>query len=327
MKAQNITLIGLGRMGTALGLAVKGRLDMGVVGYDADPVLARAALEMGTAVDKIENDLEKAAARADILVITTPISQLEGLLQIVGSLVQPHTLILDFSKLKGPGLKWARQYLKQGHYVGAAPVLAAQWLDDGREANTTAPADLFQNSLLCLMPAPEAQPRAVETAVNFGLAIGAQPYFIDPAEYDNLAQGTETLPGLVAAALFKALQQSTSWRDMLRFAGHSFSLGTLSLGQPEELAFMALNDKAATLRWLEAVVNELNTLRRLLYEDEPQVMTAVLADLSQEREKWLHKRRQNNWDERTMPDLEHPGMFGHMLGGLAPGNRKREGRD
>jgi prephenate dehydrogenase len=324
MKAQTITIIGLGRVGASIGLAVKGKLPVTVIGHDPNPQVAQAAKEKIGAVDQTEGNLPKAVSKADILVITIPISELEGTLRAAGSDVQTHTLILDFSNLKGPGLKWAKQHLPQGHYVGAAPVLAAKWLDDGRTNNSTATPDLFQNSLLCLMPAPDAEPQAVDTAVNFGIVLGARPYFIDAAEYDALVQGTETLPGLIAAALFKTLQQSISWKDMLRFVGLPFALDTLPLARHQDIAFMALNDKIATLHWLETLVNELNTLRRLVYEGEREVLTAVLEQSSIERDKWLLKRQENNWDERSLPDVDQPTLMAHMFGGLVADSAKKE---
>lgn len=327
MKAETIVILGLGRLGASIGLAVKKKLSMNVIGHDPNLSAARIAQEKVGAVDAVENNLLKAVSKADILVVTTPVSELQETLKIIGSGVQSHTLILDLSHLKGPGLKWARQYVRSGHYVGAMPILAAQWLHDGRAETISATADLFQNSLLCVMPAPDADPQAVETAVNFGRVIGAQPYFIDPGEYDNLIQGTETLPGLMAVALMKALQRSTSWNDILKFAGQPLALATLPLAYPEDLSLMAVNDKEATLRWLEAIVKELNDLRKIIYESEPQVVTAVIEAPSIEREKWLHKRQENNWDERTSPDVEQPTMFGQMFGGLAAGSKKKGQKD
>lgn len=326
MKAQTLTVIGLGRVGASVGLAVKEKLGLTVVGYDENKARAQTAQAIG-AVDVLENSPGRAAARADILVLATPISLLEKSLKMMGHEVQSHTLVLDFSSLKAPGLKWAEQYLAQGHYVGAVPVLAAQWLDDGRLGTEAATADLFQNSVFCLMPAPTADPEAVETAVNFGLVIGARPYSIDPVEFDALAQATETLPGLVAAALFRALQASTAWEDMLRFAGLPFSLATRPLAQNEDIALMAFQNKEATLRWLEAMIQSLQDLRQLIYESEPEVGTAVLEELSLERDKWLLKRKENDWDERKLPEMEAPSLLGSFLGGIGSRSKDKDRKD
>jgi len=153
--------------------------------------------------------------------------------------------------------------------------------------------------------------------------MGARPYFIDPQEYDNLVQGTETLPGLIAAALFKTVQKSSAWPDMLRFAGLSFNQATRPLAQNEDIVLMALNDKEATLHWLEALIRELSDLRRLIAETEPEVITAVLEEVSIERDKWLLKREKNEWQDQSSPEIEQHSMLGQMFGGFVTGRGKK----
>ena len=324
MEAQTITIIGLSRIGASLGLAVKQNLDMKVVGYDEIEMNARQAFQEMGAVDQLAADLKSAAAKADILVLTTPVSLLEESLRTIGDVIQSHTLILDLSKLKELGLKWARQYLQRGHYIGAVPILAANWLDDGRTTPQAATPDLFHNSLFAIMASAEVDPEAVNTAVNFGHVIGATPYFIDAAEYDRLIQGTDTLSALTAVALFKALHKSQSWQDMLRMSGTSFSLATQPLTQHEDINFMVLNDKVTTLHWLEALMNELSELRRIIYESEPEVVTAVIEQISSERDRWLLKRQDNEWEEHSGPDFDRPSMMGHLLGGFSLRQDKKD---
>lgn len=316
MKAQTMTIIGLDRVGASIGLAVKNQLDMTIVGFDDKEAAAQYALEPLQAIDVVESKLSRAAAKADICVITTAASELELTLQVVGEVIQPHTVVIDLSKMKESGLKWAQQYFKQGHYVGAYPILAAKWLDDGRHTTMAATADLYQNSLFAIMAAAETDPQAVETAVNFGRVIGATPYFIDAAEYDSLVKGTEALTGLMAVALFKSLQKSPSWQDMLRMAGTSFSLATQPLVQERDIAYMALDDKVTTLHWLEVFMKELTELRRIIFESDPAVVESFLDEAGMERAKWLLKREDNDWDEKQQQKIEHISMMGQMFGGF-----------
>jgi prephenate dehydrogenase len=322
MKTQTITIVGLNKTGASIGLALKkSSLMVTLIGHDADAARARAVLETVGAVDKVEWNLVSAAKKADILVITTPANEVETVLQVIGDALQPHTLVLDLSALKGPALGWAQKYLQQGHYVGAVPVLAAAALDDGRSAVETASADLFRNSALCLMPAPQAEPQAVETAVNFGLLLGARPFFVEAHEFDSLVQGTETLPRLVAVAMFSALQKATGWRDSLRFAGLSFALGTAPLAMRDETIFMALQNKEATLGWLDALMQELAQMRRWLYDGNRELFTAFLEELDNEREAWLAARAKNDWDERKGPAIRPRTLSEHMFGGLVSGRK------
>lgn len=325
MKTQTITIIGLDRIGTSIGLALKkSSLAVTLVGHDTDAAKGKLAKDVVQAVDQAEWNLVSAARRADILVITSPVADLASILQIIGTELQEHTLVLDFSGLKRLGLSLAAQHVRQGHYVGAVPILAADYLADGRSDPTAATPDLFRNSAFCLMPAPNAEPQAVETAVNFGLLLGALPYFIDPAEYDSLIQGSDTLPGLVSLAMFNTLQKATGWRDMLRFAGQPFTLMTLPLANERDIPLHALNNPQATLRWLDALLDELKTVRRLVAEENEELLSAYAEQLATEREKWLQARQKNDWDERRSPPIRPRTMSEHLFGGLA---RRGEDKD
>ncbi len=316
MKAQTVTIVGMGRLGASIGMALKqSSLKLTVIGNDRDGSLTRQAEAVG-AVDEIKRNLGRAVAAADILVLAVPFVELEETLQIVGDSVQEHTLVLDLSGLKGPGLAWAQKYMRQGHYVGGSLVLAASALADGRSDTELADPSLFQNSVFCVTPSVDVEPAAVETAVNFGRLIGALPYFVDMVEYDNLVQGTETLPGLMAAALFGTVHKSTGWRDMLRFAGLPFALTTLPLTTGADIARLALNDKEATLHWLNVLMEEMQQVRQWVYEGEEELLTARLEGLQLERDRWLRERTKNDWLEEKGPDLSQASFTGHLFGGL-----------
>lgn len=325
MQTQTITIIGLDRIGASIGLALKNsRLSATVIGHDSDAAKGKQAKEAVQAIDAAEWNLVNAARKADILVITSQISELESIFQVIGTELQQHTLVLDFSNGKQLGFHWAEQYLRQGHYVGAVPVLTADYLADGRNDSTVANPDLFKNSTFCLMPASSADPQAVETAVNFGLLLGALPYFVDRDEYDALVQGTETLPGLIAMSVFNALQQAKGWRDMLRFAGLPFTLMTLPLEKDRDIPLLALQNKQATLRWLDAVMEEMKRVRYLIHEENEEVLAALAEQISVEREKWMIVREKNDWDERRSPKLRPRTMSEHFLGGLASRNEEED---
>jgi prephenate dehydrogenase len=208
--------------------------------------------------------------------------------------------------------------------VGATPVLTAASLADGRDDPLLASADLFKNSIFCLTPSATADPQAVETAVNFGLLLGATPYFVDPLEYDNLLQGIETMPGLLAAALFSTVRQSTGWRDILRFANVSFALTTQPLSKGEDVVRLALNDKAATLRWLDALIEQMQSFRHHVAAGDAESLSIIMEDLLLKREKWLKERAENHWVEGEMPKAEHRGFAEQMLGGWIADRGKKE---
>jgi prephenate dehydrogenase len=292
MKAQTISILGLGRIGASIGLALQAsEFELEIIGYDEDRDSGRRAKEIG-AVDKLNWNLLNAATSADIVVLTLPFKNLENTLRLIGDDLSPHTLVIDLGSLKSPGLKWAEQYIKRGHYVGASLVLAASTLTDSRLSIEAANARLFEESVFCITPSPSAEPKAVETAVNFGRLLGATPFFLDAMEYDSLMHGVETGPGLLAAAMFRAVDN-------------------------EDLPYLALQDKEASLRWIDGVLNELKEVRRWVAEGELERLDLILDELAIERARWLNNRTKNDWTEDVgRPDLNQMGGIGGQLFGM-----------
>jgi prephenate dehydrogenase len=320
MKAQTVSIIGLNRIGASVGLALRqSKLGLSVIGHDVNGDLIQRAKEM-EAIEKGEWNLVNAAAAADILILSLPALDLEASLQAIGRDVQSHTLILDLGYVKQSGLKWADKYLKQGHYVGASPVLAAAALTDGRLGIEGARADLFRQSVFCYMPSVKAEPKAVETAVNLGMVLGAKPFFVDAGEFDSLVQGVNTVPGLLSAALFQAVTRGNGWRDMLRFAGLPFAFSTVALSE-QDVAQRVFQDQAATLRWLDAVIEELKGMRRLVAQGDREEVAILLQQLDIERDTWLRRRTENEWEEYEAPEITSRSLAETLLGGLA---RKRD---
>lgn len=322
MKTQTVTIFGLERIGGSIGLALRAsNLGLTVVGVENDRAIVEMAKEMG-AIDKSARNLPSAASESDILILNTPIVEQEATIRAIGQDVRPHALIVDISGLKGPGVKWAEAYLQQGHYIGATPILAAATLSDSRSGIEAAREDLFKHSVFCIMPSPNAEPDAVKTAVNLGHIIGATPFFLDAFEYDSLMHGVDTTPGLLAAAMFRAVTRSPGWRDILRFTGLPFALATAAL-ENEDLTALAFSDKQASLRWLDAILDEMQQVRRWLAEGDEERLELILKDLARERARWMHERQENSWTEQTVPDeIETIGLGSQLFG--FRGSRKKK---
>jgi prephenate dehydrogenase len=314
METKAITIVGMDRIGASLGLALKQAFPhLTFIGHDDDRQRVEAAKKLG-AVDRVEANLLSACSEADIVVLNVSVSELKVTLQIIGGDLQEHALVLDLSLLKSVGLKWASQYVERGHYVGVRPILAADFLGDSRSGLDAASPDLFRNSVFCIMAGANIDPQAVETAINVGRSLGATPYFLDAAEFDGLVQSVETLPRLVAAALFNTVHKASGWRDTLRFTDLTFAQATALARDSEEVAALALYDKVTTMHWLDSLIAELHEVKRWLHRDEAEALPAILDAISLEREKWLHERRKNDWIEIPSEDIQRPSLLGGLLG-------------
>jgi prephenate dehydrogenase len=182
---------------------------------------------------------------------------------------------------------------------------------------------LFEDSVFCIMPSAALESKAVQTTVALGKLLGAEPYFIDVHEYDSLVQGVETLPGLSAAAMFHSVTETTGWRDILRFADFPFTISTRALDN-EDLAKLALTDPDATIRWLDAYLDGLQLMKRLIAEGDEERLVLVLDTLLIERERWLDERKKNDWTEEiSAPDYSVMNVGSQLLG-LGPRRKDKK---
>jgi hypothetical protein len=101
---------------------------------------------------------------------------------------------------------------------------------------------------------------------------------------------------------------------MLRFASLPFAQTTLPVRAGGDIAYLALNNKMATLRWLDALLEELREVRRWVHEGEEEVLTAMIEEMSMERARWLKDRAENNWVEVKSPEVDRQTMGEQLLG-------------
>ena len=97
----NYTIIGLGRIGTSLGMAIRSRQGRKsrVIGYDADTKAQTIARQMG-AVDDVEWNLDNAVADADLVIVATPVGALYDVLEAIAPHLKEGAVVTDTSPAK-----------------------------------------------------------------------------------------------------------------------------------------------------------------------------------------------------------------------------------
>ena len=104
-----ITIIGLGQIGTSMGLALAAHKNSILrVGHDKKADLEREA-QQKDAIDKAEHNLPTAVRDARIVVLAMPVSQVRETLEFIAPDLQENTVVLDTSPVKSNVAKWAKE--------------------------------------------------------------------------------------------------------------------------------------------------------------------------------------------------------------------------
>jgi prephenate dehydrogenase len=282
-----ITIIGLGLIGGSIGLALKQAnwRNAELIGYARRRETASLARKSG-AVDKVELDLSKAVKSTDIIIVATPVLTVKDVFKQIAPDLSEGSIVTDAASTKLEVIRWAQELLpSRANFVGGHPMA-------GKETSSikAATADLFRNCTYCLTPLPQTKPAALRTMKDMVKALGAVPLIIEAEEHDRLVAGISHLPLLLSAALVLATTQSPSWPQMSRLAASGYrDLTRLASGNPELGAHICLSNQAAIVSWIDAFIEELQKLRKLVADGSEEIEQA-LATANKARQKWLEQR-------------------------------------
>jgi prephenate dehydrogenase len=295
-----VSIVGLGPIGTSAGLALKQYVErVSVVGHDKDSKLAAQAKKMN-AVDRTEWNLINAAREADRILLALPLDEIKKTLAAISQDLKPGCILVDTAEIKAPVMELAADLRPKGiHLIGGHPILVLE--NPGIEA---ARADLFRDKLFCLTPDAQADAGAVRLAADLVEALGAKPFFLDAAEHDSMIAAAEHVPEILAGALSKLVGNSSGWHDMRKVAASQFYSSTLLMADNGSAAATACNaNREHALHWLDQFIAELRDWRQNLADGNVEALAQAFDQGLEARRGWLRAFSTGNWEEIITPEF------------------------
>jgi len=235
MAFKQITIIGTGLIGGSLALALKAAGFSGkIVGCDRAPVLDRAramrAIDLGT-----EDPIE-AVAGSDLIVLATPVGGIIDLIERVGPIVPPETLITDVGSTKKEILDRARAVfgdMAPQRFLAGHPMAGKE--HSGLE---NAESKLFLNAVWLLVPQLQQvfDRGKIKDYCELLELIGVRLLKMDAERHDLMCAWVSHLPQMVATALAATLVEELgdnpdlhaiggrALREMTRIASSPYSM-------------------------------------------------------------------------------------------------------
>jgi len=272
-----VAIVGVGLIGGSVGLALKARrLAARVVGVGRSAASLAEARRLG-AVAETTTDLGRAVADADVVVVTTGVGSIPGLLETIDAAVRPGTLVTDAGSTKGTIVSaWERsRRTRRGRFVGAHPIAGSH-----RRGPAAAAADLFQGRVTVVTPDRKTPAADVEDAADFWSALGSTVFTMPPKDHDRLLAATSHAPHVIAAAVAAATppeaRQFTAggWRDTTRIAA----------GDPELWADILLDNAAPVAKALSRVAAATEKMLAAIEKQDRRKLVALLAAAKEGRD-------------------------------------------
>jgi prephenate dehydrogenase len=327
--ATKITLVGLGQIGSSVGLALRASgKDFNLTGFDTKSERAKQAKKSG-AVNNIAATLPLAVRKADIVLLALPIDQVKETLEIISGNLKENAIVFDSSPAREEPTQWAAEYLPEHcHYVGFTPLISPLFL---HEVEGQANANLFAHGLIAITASSGTNSMGMQTAAALAELLNATPLFADILEVDSHMGALHMVPQLLAGALSKTTTTQPGWQDGTKFAGRAYALSSSPIGSmddPAGLAASAVMNKKNTLRVLDGIIAELQDMRTLIKNGDVEPLEALLAQAREGREAWWVSRRGARWAQEGMPGIDPELTKFKPFGRLLPERkRSKEGEE
>lgn len=320
-----ITILGLGQVGTSIGLALANKKDAILrVGNDRDPGTARQAQKLG-ALDQAPFNLPSAVAKADAVILCVPVDEIKTTLEVIIPELKEGCVLIDTSSVKVGVAQWVTQLLpKDRHFVTMTPSLNPAYLAETASGIEAAHADLFQNSLMAITSLPNTDADALKLATDLATLLGATPFFTDPYESDGLQAAVTLLPHLMAAALVEATTNQPGWGEARKMAGQAYARVSYPLLDPLETEFFgqtALLNKENSVRVLDNAIAALRSLRQAVQDENEAELAQRIRAAVKARSEWQIQRQKGDWGMLAGSSEPLPSA-GDILGRLVGWNRK-----
>ena len=282
---ERVTIVGLGLIGTSLGLALRQTktLRAEIVGHDAEPSHAARAQRRG-AVSKTSYNLLDAVDGARLVILAVPVMAIREILDLIAPHLVPGCVVTDTGSTKAEVLNWAEATLagRDISFVGGHPMAGKE--ESGPDA---ADPELFKGAAYAVCPAPSASEEATRAIVTMIEAVGAVPYFVNATEHDSYVAAVSHLPFLLSTALVASTTKSPAWREMSRLAATGYrDISRLAAGDPIMHRDICVTNSVGVVHWIDEFTKQLQAMRQWIQEDH-DALELTLINAWEARARWL----------------------------------------
>lgn len=225
-----ITIIGVGLIGGSLGLAIKRKFpSTRIFGVDKPAVLRRARKR--GAIDQRATISKETIQRSDLVVLSTPVSNIQKVLPQVARHCLHTTIVTDVASVKSAVTSLGAKLFPNGNFVGGHPMAGTE--QSGIDA---AQSGLFDRAVWVLTPSPGTKRSSWKKLRRFLQMLGARVKTMNAETHDEVVSVLSHVPQLTAVALLNVAGKkhpkgrhhlylaARGFHDMTRIASSKFHI-------------------------------------------------------------------------------------------------------
>ena len=278
-----LAVVGVGLIGGSFAAALRRAGQVGrVLGVGRNAQSLARAVELGL-IDEAAS-AEEAAARADLILLATPVGGLADALSRMRAHLRPGTVLTDAGSTKVEVVAAARAALgdRIAQFVPGHPIAGAE-----RTGPEAADADLYRKRTVILTPLAENGESSLGLVRRAWQACGADVIDMDADAHDRVLASVSHLPHLLSAVYMEQVAEAADASTRLALAGSGFRDFTrIAAGSPEMWRDIFLSNRDAMLAELADVRVVLDRAERAIADGDGAALLTLLDTAARARRSW-----------------------------------------
>jgi prephenate dehydrogenase len=280
-----ILIFGVGLIGGSIALKAKNlRLCKEIVGISRSNGTDLSPFVKSGMLDRASSNYQSEIQSADLIVLATPVAQIEITLEKIYPLLTANTLITDVGSTKTNINQAAKVFLKEKYsqFIGSHPIAGSE-----KHGPQSAMADLFENKNIIITPHTQSKKEDINKIENFWKKLGGITSIMDANLHDEIFATVSHLPHLLAFSLVNLINDKNNKETMLEYAASGFRDFSRIAGSSAEMwRDICLANKDAILTDLELYKKEIEALSNLIKNNHHEDLLNYFLKASKTRQNW-----------------------------------------
>jgi len=281
---KKVTLLGVGLLGGSLGQALRQRrLADSVTGFVRRAATAKECQRFG-ATDRATLDLREAVTDAELVVLCTPIAQMQSLVAGMCKFLKPGANCYRCRERQRLRVETLSPLVKKAgaHFVGSHPMAGSE-----KTGVRAARADLFVDAVCVVTPTRGSHRAAVRKVTELWKSVGSKVLLLTPQAHDQIVSRSSHLPHVVAAQLSNLVLSPHTAKHQAMLCANGFRDTTrIASSSPEMWRDIALANRQNLLGAIDSFVGGLTEFKRALKSGDPNAILRFFEQAKSRRDTW-----------------------------------------
>jgi len=269
-----ISIIGCGLIGSSIfkGLKKVGSIKK-IITYDNDKSVNEIIKK-----DKLSDEIFKSAGDAvknsDLIIIATPISSFENVLNSIKDNLKTGSILTDTCSVKtGVSKIFEKMNLKNSICIPGHPVAGIE--NSGPKAGF---ADLFKNRWTILTPSKSTDENTVQKVSNFWESLGSKIKIMSDEDHDKILTFTSHLPHVVAYNIVKTSMSNDEEvkDDIIKYsAGGLRDFTRIAASDPIMWRDIFIDNSALIIQAIDKFIRNLDEFKKAISEKDSKKLIDI----------------------------------------------------